>query len=72
MADGAMRERWSHTSSLMALHANLNRDPRKGKRFTPEDFDPFSRGNKRKPPAIPADITVLRDVFCPQVPTPTT
>ncbi len=63
MADGAMRERWSHTSSLMALFANLHRDPRKGKRFTPQDFDPFSRG-QRKPPAIPADITVLRDVFC--------
>jgi len=59
-----MRERWSHTSSLMALLANLHRDTRKGKRFTPEDFDPFMRHGTRKPPAIPADITVLRDVFC--------
>lgn len=64
MADGHMRERWSHTSSLMALLANLHRDPKKGKRFEARDFDPFARGQQRKPPAIPADITVLRDVFC--------
>ena len=64
-----MRERWSHTSSLMALLANLHRDPKKGKRFSSEDFDPFARGTKRKPPAVPADITVLRDVFCGAVPT---
>jgi len=64
MADGAMRERWSHTSSLMALLANLQRDPKKGKRFSPEDFDPFARRRKNSQPPIPADITVLRDVFC--------
>ena len=64
MADGAMRERWSHTSSLMALLANLHRDPRKGKRFGPDDFDPFARQRKNAQPPIPADITVLRDVFC--------
>lgn len=69
MADGRMRERWSHTASLMALLANVHRDPRKGKRFTPADFDPFARGSKRKPPAMPADITVLRDVFCGSTPT---
>jgi len=42
MADGARRERWARTSSMMALLANCNRDPRKGRALRPEDFDPYA------------------------------
>lgn len=30
---------WTHTSSLMALHANMN--AQKGKKFSPDDFNPY-------------------------------
>jgi len=72
MADAHLDERWSHTASLMALIANIHRDPKKGKRFTPDDFNPRP---PRKPgmgttrdargPLPKAAITVLRDIFCP-------
>ena len=42
MADGAQRERWSRTSSMMALIANVNRNPKKTRGFRPADFDPFA------------------------------
>ena len=42
MAEGRDRARWRHTSALMALTANVNRDPKKGKPFEPSDFDPHS------------------------------
>ncbi len=30
---------WTHTSSLMALHANMNAS--KGKKYSPDDFNPY-------------------------------
>ncbi len=42
MAEGRDRARWRHTSALMALTANVNRDPKKGRPFEPADFDPHS------------------------------
>jgi len=43
MAEGLGQERWGHTSALMALIANANRDPRKSKTFKPDDFNPYAR-----------------------------
>ena len=40
MAEGHTRDRWQHTSNLMALLANINRDPKKGRPFKPSDFNP--------------------------------
>jgi len=42
MAEGRDRARWRHTSALMALTANVNLDPKKGRPFEPADFDPHS------------------------------
>ena len=42
MAEGRDRARWRHTSAVMALIANVNRDPKKGRLFEPSDFDPHS------------------------------
>jgi len=62
MADGRVREEWNHTSQLMCLTANINRDPkRKPKPYAPADFHPLERARAARP--IPADISVLRDVF---------
>ena len=57
-----MRENWNHTAQMMSLTANISRDPkRKPKPYSPADFHPLERA--RQPRAIPADITVLRDIF---------
>lgn len=42
MAEGRAKFEWGITSSQMALLANLNRDPKKGKPFRPSDFNPFT------------------------------
>jgi len=42
MAEGRAKENWQHTSALMALIANAHRDPKKGKAFEPDDFNPYS------------------------------
>lgn len=47
MADARRREEWSRTASMMALLANIHRDPRRGRAFTADDFDPFARASRR-------------------------
>jgi len=42
MAEARAKERWGHTSSLMALIANVNRDPKKHQAFRPDDFSPYA------------------------------
>jgi hypothetical protein len=46
MADSASRERWQHTSALMALLANCHRDPKKTRPFRPKDFHPWERSER--------------------------
>lgn len=41
MADAKARFEWGIASSVMALMANLQRDPKKGKPLKPSDFNPF-------------------------------
>ncbi len=49
MAESRAKERWAHTSSVMALIAETNRNPKKrGRPFAPDDFNPFARKRKRK------------------------
>ena len=46
----------------MTLLANIHRDPKKRKAFTPGDFNPHSQ----KPQGVikGKDIRILKDVFC--------
>lgn len=44
MAEGHGRDRWSRTALVCTLIANANRDPKKGRAFRVEDFDPYARG----------------------------
>lgn len=42
MAEARRREDWSRTAELMALMANIHRDPRRRREpFTGQDFSPF-------------------------------
>ena len=62
MTDARVQDNWSHTSALLALIANVNRDPRKTRAMKPADFNPYSKSasDGTKPMA---DIRMLKDVF---------
>ncbi|MCZ2341695.1 MAG: hypothetical protein LC104_07850 [Bacteroidales bacterium] len=64
MAESAGRERWTHTSAVLALLANVHRDPKKGRAFTTADFHPYLRHVERTD--IKVGIGVLRQVFVDQ------
>ena len=52
------KEQWNHTSSLMALYANSK--AAKGKRYSPDDFNPYSvQEKKARKPKSKQDIDKL-------------
>lgn len=59
------RERWGHTSTLLALIANCNRDPQRRRRpFEPRDFNPYAHATRKRGVRITAgNIGLLRDLF---------
>ena len=63
MAEARQRDEWSRTSSVMALVANTQRNPKKTRPFRPCDFDPFARAADKRTQVIPAPVSVLKDVF---------
>ena len=68
MAEAKARERWSHTSSLMALIANCNRDPkRRARPFRPDEFNPLV-GRRPRTNGIPIRADNIEDlkVFLPK------
>ena len=65
MAEGRVRESWDHTSVVLALVANVHRDPRRrSDPFMPAEFHPYERPRAAEP--LKVDITVLREVFVPR------
>ncbi len=60
MAEARQRDEWARTSSLMALIANANRDPKRHRAFRPTDFDPFSQAEK---PKQKVDVSILKEIF---------
>jgi len=64
MAEGRQRHTWVHTSSLLALIANANRDPKKTRAFKPSDFDPYAKSRRSDRIVINKDnIALLRKSF---------
>jgi hypothetical protein len=49
MHDGRSKSTWGHTSVILALIANVNRDPKKSDAFKPSDFDPHARKSASRP-----------------------
>jgi hypothetical protein len=48
MAEARGRSDWSHTSAILTLLANVHRDPkRRGRPYTPADFNPYTRRRAR-------------------------
>jgi hypothetical protein len=64
MAEARQHDLWNYASAVMALLANIHRDPKKGRAFKPIDFHPISSSRARKTRApLKADISVLKAVF---------
>ncbi len=66
LAEGSGRVRWAHTSAIMALIANVNRDPKKIRRaFKPEQFNPYAANDRRRQ-RKPDDLTILKEALTGQ------
>jgi len=63
MAEGRIRECWNHTSAVLALLANVHRDPKKGRAFRPADFHPMRRSVAQKPTVLKGDLRMLKTIF---------
>ena len=65
MAEARCQDGWSHTSAMLAMIANANRDPKKKKSpYKPADFNPMLA--ERKTAGIPLtteNIGILKTVF---------
>jgi plasmid replication initiation protein len=61
MAEARSRQAWAHTSSLLAMLANIHRDPKKTRAYKPADFNPHA--SSRKLSVAKVDIEVLKQVF---------
>ena len=61
MAEARGRAAWEQTSSILALVANVNRDPKKSRAFKPQDFSPYRA--VKPPQAKTSDLTMLRELF---------
>jgi hypothetical protein len=63
MAEARGRDNWAHTSAILALVANVNRDPKKTRAYKPSDFDPYSAREKRDEAIEVTQMAVLKDAF---------
>ena len=71
MAQARQEDNWNHTAAIMALLANVNRDPKRGRPFKPADFHPALPGRQARtqsPSVLKGEITMLKTVFVDQRP----
>jgi hypothetical protein len=53
MAEGRSRQAWEHTSALLSMLANVNRNPKKrSKPFSPAEFNPFGQRRRHTGPKL--------------------
>ena len=64
MAEARGRDNWAHTSAILALVANVNRDPKKTRAYKPADFDPYAAKDRRDEAIEVTDMATLKDAFC--------
>ena len=64
MAEGRGRDEWGRMSSLLALVANVNRDPKHTRAFTPADFNPYeAKSESVGVPLTRENFRLLKQVF---------
>ena len=62
MAEARGRDNWSHTSAILTLIANVNRDPKKRRAYKPSDFDPYAIEDRRQR-SQGSDMAELKEAF---------
>jgi len=65
MAEGRLDQEWNHTSAVLAMLANVHRDPKKCRPFRPEDFHPYRRRASVGVRIIRENIGLLKKAFLP-------
>ena len=60
MTQARQRDAWNHTASVMALLANVNRDPKKGRPFKPADFHPSPSKKAKRKKGIPLTVDNIK------------
>lgn len=64
MSEARSKDNWTHTSALLTLLANANRDPKKTKPFKPSDFNPHQTRPTPAPPiCTTSDLSILKTIF---------
>lgn len=63
MAEAKGRADWGRTSVMLALTANVNRDPKKTRAFKPADFNPYEM--EKRTVGKTKDLSILKTVFVP-------
>ena len=63
MAEAKSRENWNHTSTVLAMIANVNRDPKKSRAFRPDDFNPYAARLKQGVPLTAGNVRMLKTIF---------
>jgi hypothetical protein len=61
MGEARSQMLWSHTSSVLAMLANIHRDAKRSKIYHPSDFNPHAK--KRFQPRTMVGIEALKHVF---------
>lgn len=62
MLEGVRREQWAHTSVLLAVTINANRDP-KSDPVSADDLNPYPWVERKKRPVETVSVRELRGVF---------
>jgi len=63
MAEARSRDRWAHTSALIAMTVNCHRDAKKSRPFKPADFDPHELAKKQERVSKRDAFMMLKSVF---------
>ena len=66
MTHARQQDGWNHTAAMLAMLANVNRDPKKGRAFKPADFHPIPVTKRPEAPPLKGDIGMLKTVFVDQ------
>jgi hypothetical protein len=62
-ADARRRDEWQHTSALLAMFANVHRNPKKKPQpFTPAEFNPLA-DERKKPVKAKTGVRTLKTIF---------
>ena len=61
MAESRSKDNWNHTSAVLALIINVNRDPKKHGAVSPKELNPHEK--KVKTVLKGKELRILKDVF---------